>query len=199
MLSQADLTGSLDILTLAKEIIRRRDEKPGKVYLGLVHRLDRPVGGVMVIAKTSKAAGRLSNQFRERTVKKVYWAVVNGIPRSEEATLKHRLQKDRAMRMTRVVSPKEQGKDAELVYRIVDTRREKSLVEIDLKTGLPHQIRAQVAAIGHPVLGDRKYGAKAPISGGNIALFARSIAFLHPVKKEWQKVTANQPANWPWP
>ncbi len=198
MLSQGDLTGDLDVLSLAKEIIRQRDAKPGNVYLGLVHRLDRPVGGAMVIAKTSKAAGRLSKQFRERVTKKIYRAVVSGTPELFEASLKHRLHKDRARRVTRVVGPNEEGKDGELKYRVVESREGKSLVEVELITGLPHQIRAQLSAIGHPVLGDRKYGADGPLPGGNIALFSRALTFGHPVKKDPVTIVADQPTNWPW-
>ncbi|MCP4678831.1 MAG: RluA family pseudouridine synthase [Deltaproteobacteria bacterium] len=198
MLSQGDLTGDLDVLTLAKEIIRQRDKKPGNVYLGLVHRLDRPVGGAMVIAKTSKAAGRLSKQFRERSTKKIYRAVVQGTPELSEANLQHRLYKDRARRVTRVVGPDKDGKDGELRYYVMESRTGKSLVEVRLITGLPHQIRAQLSAIGHPVLGDRKYGAQRPLPAGNIALFSSSLTFIHPVKNEPMTISAVPPDNWPW-
>jgi 23S rRNA pseudouridine1911/1915/1917 synthase len=198
ILSQGDLTGDLDVLTYAKEIIRRRDNKPGNVYLGLVHRLDRPVGGVMLIAKTSKAAGRLSKQFRERKTKKIYRAVVEGAVEKTMGSLKHRLAKDRSKRLTRVVGADEAGKVAELHFEVVEKKSDKSLLEIDLITGLPHQIRAQLSAIGHPVLGDLKYSAKAPIPGGNIALFAKSITFLHPIKNTYVTVVADPQPDWPW-
>jgi 23S rRNA pseudouridine1911/1915/1917 synthase len=197
MLSQGDLSGDLDALALVKEIIRRRDKKPGNVFLGLVHRLDRPVGGVMVIAKTSKAAGRLSAQFRERATRKIYLAVAAGTPSPEEAVLRHRLAKDRARRITRVVAEHEPGRDAEIAYRLVDARRGRSLVEVELITGLSHQIRVQLAAIGHPIVGDRKYGSKVAYAPGRVALFARSLTFRHPVKKEPVTVTAEPPGDWP--
>jgi 23S rRNA pseudouridine1911/1915/1917 synthase len=197
MLSQGDLTGDLDVLTLARQIIKQRDEKPGNVFLGLVHRLDRPVGGAMVLAKTSKAAGRLSKQFRERDTEKIYLAVVEGEPRQKEGQLMHRLQKDRAARITRVVEEGEPGKPAELVYRVKGFEERKSLLEVELITGLSHQIRAQLAAIGHPVLGDRKYGSTVLFKPGRIALFARSITFRHPTKKTPVTVTAELPADWP--
>jgi len=199
MLSQSDLTGDLDLLTYAKETIRRRDNKPGNVYLGLVHRLDRPVGGTMLIAKTSKAAGRLSKQFRERETKKIYRAVVVGAVETASGTLRHRLSKDGAKRVTRVVGAAETGKNAELNFEVMEKQNGKSLLEIELITGLSHQIRAQLSAMGHPVLGDLKYGAKAPLPGGNIALFAKSITFAHPTKNNAVTVAANPPENWPWP
>jgi 23S rRNA pseudouridine1911/1915/1917 synthase len=199
MLSQSDLTGDLDVLTFAKEIIRRRDNKPGNVYLGPVHRLDRPVGGTMLIAKTSKAAGRLSKQFRERDTKKIYRAIVQGAVEKASGSLKHRLSKDSSTRVTRVVGSGESGKNAELNFTVVEKKSDKTLLEIDLITGLPHQIRVQLSAIGHPILGDLKYGAKAPIPGGNIALYAKSITFVHPTKNSPITVAANPPENWPWP
>ncbi len=198
MLSQGDLTGDLDLLTLAKEIIKRRDHKPGNVYLGLVHRLDRPVAGAMIVAKTSKAAGRLSKQFRERSTKKIYRAVVEGCPRQDRATLTHRMQKDRARRMSRIVGPHEQGKDAVLHYRVLKSGPDTSLVEVELVTGLSHQIRVQLSTMGCPILGDRKYGSTLVGGNGTIALYAHSISFRHPVKNEPITIVAGPPPNWPW-
>jgi 23S rRNA pseudouridine1911/1915/1917 synthase len=198
MLCQGDLTGDLDLLTLAKERIKKRDRKPGNVYLGLVHRLDRPVGGVMVLAKTSKAAGRLSRQFREREIQKVYWAVVEGKPDPDAATLAHRLLKDPATRTTRVVVGGDApGRPAELSYRVMETRGDLSQVEVLLLTGLSHQIRVQLAAIGHPILGDRKYGAGHRLPRGYIALLARSLTLQHPTKKTPVAITAAPPTDWP--
>jgi 23S rRNA pseudouridine1911/1915/1917 synthase len=198
MLSQGDLTGDLDLLTLAKEILKRRDNKLGNVYLGLVHRLDRPVAGVMIVAKTSKAAGRLSKQFRERSTKKIYRAVVEGRPEQDRATLTHRLQKDRANRLSRVVGLNEQGRDGVLSYRVLDSSADHSLIEVDLKTGLSHQIRVQLSTIGCPILGDRKYGSTMAGGSGTIALYARAITFHHPVKNEPMTIVAEPPPNWPW-
>ncbi len=160
LLSQGDLSGDLDVLTVVKQMIKTRDQKPGNVYLGLVHRLDRPVGGVMVLAKTSKAAGRLSSQFRERTTQKIYHAVVEGRMSTPQAELTHRLAKDRKSRVTKVVPPHLDGKIAKLSYEVVDADNGLSLLSVRLITGLSHQIRVQLSAIGHPIVGDRKYGAK---------------------------------------
>jgi 23S rRNA pseudouridine1911/1915/1917 synthase len=199
MLSQGDLTGDLDLLTLARETIKRRDGKPGNVYLGLVHRLDRPVSGVMVLAKTSKAAGRLSDQFRRRIPTKIYLAVVHGRPDPTAGRLEHRLVNDRAARMTRVDDSGAGGKTARLRYRTMEEGRDRSLVEVELETGLKHQIRVQLAAMGHAVLGDARYGAKERLPGRAIALHARSLTFEHPVRREPVTVTAETPAGWPWP
>jgi 23S rRNA pseudouridine1911/1915/1917 synthase len=198
ILSQADLSGDLDLLTLAKESLKRRDKKSGNVYLGLVHRLDRPVAGVMVIAKTSKAASRLSRQFREHSARKIYRAVVEGVLSPAKATLTHRLQKDRSGRITRVVASHEPGKEAMLHYAVLESKRDASLVEVELVTGLPHQIRVQLSSTGHPIIGDVKYGAKRDFGKGRIALYARALTFEHPVKKEPMTVEGYPPAGWPW-
>jgi len=200
LLSQADLGGDLDVLTLAREIIKRRDGKPGNVYLGLVHRLDRPVAGVMVLAKTSKAAGRLARMFRQRETRKIYLAVVLGLPDPPAAPLTHRLVRDRPRRLTRIAASGEEGREARLAYRVLETRADRSLVEVELATGLQHQIRAQLALDGHPVAGDRKYGAPDCLAGGPgaIALFAREIGFEHPVRRTPLHVTAPPPLHFPW-
>ena len=198
MLSQGDLSGDLDVLTVVKQFIKTRDRKPGNVYLGLVHRLDRPVGGVMVTAKTSKAAARLSAQFRERSCEKIYHAVVSGTPEPVERELRHRLEKDRATRVTRVVTG-DRGKEARLRFRVLETANDRSLLEVHLITGLSHQIRVQLAASGHPIAGDKKYGATLPYKPGVIALFAAAIRFAHPVSKEPITVTARVPNDWPFP
>ncbi len=199
LLSQGDLTGDVDVLTLARSLIKQRDKKPGNVYLGLVHRLDRPVGGAMIIAKTSKAAGRLSKQFRERSTQKVYRAVVQGAPPAA-GDLEHALIKDRAQRVTRVVSLGAPGaKIARLAFKVLDRRGDRALVEVDLHTGLPHQIRVQLAALGHPIAGDRKYGSGiAPVKVGAIALYSYRLAFAHPVGKHEVVVTAQPPDSFPW-
>lgn len=199
LLSQADLSGDLDVLTLAKQWLKDRYEKPGNVYLGLIHRLDRPVSGVMILAKTSKAAGRLSKVFRERKTRKIYRAVVEGELLPESGELAHRLCKDSTTRKTRVVGPEERGKDARLYYSVLDRSPEKTLVEVRLITGLPHQIRAQLSAEGHPVVGDRKYGSKVPFKLGRIALHAYSLSLAHPVRKQEISVTSPLPGDWPWP
>lgn len=192
MLSQADLTGDLDVLTAAKQIIKQRDNKPGNVFLGLVHRLDRPVSGVMVIAKTSKGASRLSLQFRERTTVKNYWARVEGIPKPTKSELRHRLEKNPATRVTRAVSGT-RGKEARLRYRVLNVDEDTALLEVTLITGLSHQIRAQLSAVGHPIVGDKKYGARRPFCPGAIALMSKSITFSHPTQKELLTISADLP------
>ena len=152
----------------------------------------------MIVAKTSKAAGRLSRQFRERSTRKIYRAVVEGRPDRDQATLRHRLLKDRAKRITRVVQAGAEGKEAVLTYQILDSTRNSSLVEVELLTGLSHQIRVQLSTIGCPILADRKYGATMSGATGTIALYAHSITFRHPVKKEPLTITADPPNHWPW-
>lgn len=198
MLAQADLSGDLDVLTLAKQVIKERDAKPGNVFLGLVHRLDRPVSGVMALAKTSKAASRLSAQFRERETDKRYLAVVAGAPDPVRGELRHFLRKDRAERVTRVVESEAEGKRALLRYEVLEHRGTRSLLRVQLVTGLPHQIRVQLSAAGHPIVGDRKYGSSEPLVRGVVALHAESLALRHPVRREDVVVRADPPDHWPW-
>jgi len=199
LLSQADLGGDLDLLTVLREMLKRRDGKPGNVYLGLVHRLDRPVSGAMMLAKTSKAAARLSDQVRRRVLTKIYRAVVGGAVPPDERELVHDLIKDRATRVTRIAAPGEGGaKQARLCVRGLEMRDDRSLVEVRLITGLPHQIRAQLSAIGHPIVGDRKYGGAPEIAPGRIALYSARLEFDHPVRREPVVATASPPGHWPW-
>ena len=195
MLSQGDLSGDLDVLSAAKQIIKQRDNKPGNVFLGPVHRLDRPVSGVLLTAKTSKCASRLSSQFRERTMTKIYWALVEGMPKPAETELCHRLEKDPATRITRVVSGA-RGKEARLRYRVLKAFEDTALLEVVLITGLSHQIRVQLSAEGHPVVGDRKYGSGRPFHPGAVALMSKSITFSHPTKKEPLTISADLPDSW---
>lgn len=192
LLSQADLTGDLDVLTVVKHILKQRDQKPGNVYLGLVHRLDRPVSGAMILAKTSKSASRLSEALRQRTLHKVYWAIVEGTPEPREALLENRLRKDPRQKRSFIAVPPE-GKLARLGYRVLRSGPSSSLLEVELLTGLHHQIRVQLSHIGHPILGDRKYGAAAPFEAGVIALHARRLRFDHPVQRKPIEVEAELP------
>ena len=206
VLSQSDGSGAPDMLTLLKAYIGEKYEKKGEVYLGLVHRLDRPVGGVMVFAKTSKAAGRLSAQIRERSVQKIYYAVIRGAPQASSARLEHRIKKDRTVNSVRVYEAG--GADmrdkeyAALDYRVLALNADgaSALVGVELLTGRPHQIRAQFAHIGHPVVGDRKYGSRAlrERAADSPALWAASLKFAHPVRQTPVIVAARPPDEYPW-
>lgn len=175
---QADSSKDQDLLTLLKEYIKEKYNKPGNVYLGLVHRLDRPVGGLMVFAKTSKAASRLSKQVQDKTMKKTYMAVVEGKP-EKEGTLKDKLEKDSKTNITKV---SENGKEAILNYKLINAKDNLSLVEINLITGRPHQIRVQFSSRNFPLYGDQKYN-KNP-KKDQIALFAKKLELIHPTTKE---------------
>lgn len=183
--SQADKTEDLDMLTLVKQYIKEKYNKPGNVYLGLVHRLDRPVGGIMIFAKTSKAASRLSNQVREKTFKKKYLVVVDGKVFPKQGSLEDYLYKDERHNMSKVVTKdKKNAKLAKLDYKVLKYNEVKdlSLLEIDLHTGRHHQIRVQLAHFGHSIFGDQKYGTRG--QGKQIALWAYSLTVQHPVTKE---------------
>lgn len=199
MPSQADDSQDPDLLTVLKEDIKRRYSKPGNVYLGLVHRLDRPVGGVMVFAKTSKAASRLSDAVRTRRFHKTYLAVIHGTPRDRQGKLRHYLLKDAKRNHVSVVSPQEQGaKEALLEYEVLTSSDKLSLVKVNLHTGRPHQIRVQFAAIGCPLYGDQRYGARVNVPGQQIALWAAHLSFEHPTTKEWLHFTNAPPETVPW-
>ena len=181
VLSQADNTGDVDMLTLVKKYIKEKYNKPGNVYLGLVHRLDRPVGGVMVFAKTSKAASRLSDQIRKNEFDKTYLAVVHGIIKEKEGTFKDYLKKNSDGNT--VVTNEKNGKLSILHYKVLDINKEKNetLVKIKLETGRHHQIRVQFSSRGYPLCGDQRYGK---MDNTQIALYACKLEFIHPVKRE---------------
>ncbi|MBC2743786.1 MAG: RNA pseudouridine synthase [Desulfosarcina sp.] len=182
LLVQGDRTGDGCLLDLGKQWLKERYHKPGKVFLAMVHRLDRPVAGVVLFARTSKAAGRLSKQFRERTVQKHYLAVVSGTVSSESGRLIHHIE--RHDRLSRVVpAPTDSSQEARLRYTVLGTDRDKSLLRISLETGRRHQIRIQLANLGYPILGDLRYGADAPLHGRQIALLAHELKVDHPTKK----------------
>ena len=203
VLSQADATGGPDLLTLIKRHIKQRDSKTGNVFLGLVHRLDRNTGGAMVFAKTSKAAARLSAQIRERAFEKTYLAVVEGTPRPERGRLEHVLEKDASENVVTVRAPADddgassRGRHAVLDYETLATREGRSLVRVRLVTGRTHQIRAQLAAIGTPIVGDRKYGA-AGARAAAIALWSASLRFRHPTRDEAVVVQSAPPPDALW-
>lgn len=179
VLSQSDSTGDDDLLSMVKLYIKEKYKKPGNVYLGLIHRLDRPVGGIMVFARTSKAASRLTKQVQEHSIAKKYYAIVHGKLEKTSGTLIDYLEKlDNG---STIVSDK--GKRAELYYRIIKylANDDISLVDIELKTGRHHQIRVQFSSRGHAICGDQRYGV---LDNRQIALYAYSLSFDHPITKE---------------
>jgi 23S rRNA pseudouridine1911/1915/1917 synthase len=192
MLTQGDRTGDISLFDLAKDYIKEKYQKPGEVYVGLVHRLDRPAGGVVVFSRTSKGARRMSERFREREVKKIYWAVVEGIVDPPAGELFHYLSKSGKM-MKITTDEDSKAQEARLTYEVVDSRDDRSLLEIDLITGRKHQIRAQMGAIGHPIVGDIKYGSNIEFMRGAIALFSRSLTFTHPVSGVEMTINADPP------
>ena len=184
--SQADKTTDEDMLTLIKKYIKEKYNKPGEVFLGLVHRLDRPVGGIMVFARTSKAASRLSEAIRTNNFSKRYLAVVEGKFESTQGSFEDYLFKDEALNKSKVVSKDKKGaKLAKLNYEVIAEVNGRSLVKIDLETGRHHQIRVQFSHAGHPLVGDQKYGRTNP--GVQIALWAYELEFKHPTKDEIMK------------
>jgi 23S rRNA pseudouridine1911/1915/1917 synthase len=195
--SQEDNTKDIDMLTLLKQELKTKYNKPGNVFLGLVHRLDRPVGGVMVFAKTSKSASRLSEQIRLREFNKTYLAVIHGIPEKLNDTLKHCLLKDNATNTVKVVKSDVKGaKEAVLDYTVLESKEGLSLVKIILHTGRPHQIRVQFAQIGHSLYGDQKYGKDEEFR--QIALWSNSLTFAHPISKKKITFTSQPPNDYPW-
>ena len=173
------------MVTLLKEDLKIRYNKPGNVYLGLVHRLDRPVGGTMVFAKTSKSAARLSEQIRQKEFFKTYMALIHGKPQKQKDTLVHYLIKDHKTNTVTVVKKGLKGaKEAVLDYEVISSKTSFSLVKINLKTGRPHQIRVQFSAIGHSLYGDQRYGHTVNKAGQQIALWSYKISFAHPTLKK---------------
>ena len=183
--SQSDKTNDINMLTICKKYIKEKYNKPGNVYLGLVHRLDRPVGGIMIFAKTSKSASRLSNQVREKTFKKKYLAVVDGKPENKTGILEDYLYKDERNNISKVVNKdKKNAKYAKLEYELIvyDEVKNLSLLSINLYTGRHHQIRVQLSNFGHSIFGDQKYGTRG--KGKQIALWAYELEIEHPITKE---------------
>jgi len=182
---QEDISGDPDLLTLLKNDLKKRYGKPGNVYLGLIHRLDRPVGGVMVFAKTSKAASRLSDMLRKKEFTKGYLAVVHGVFEKKSGKLEHYLLKDREKNIVSSVPASQKGgKHAILEYRVIGTKENLSLVYVNLLTGRSHQIRVQMSESGHPIFGDQKYGKGKNSPGKQIALHSYRLEFIHPVQKK---------------
>jgi len=198
LLAQGDRSAGANLLDMARHWIKTRYHKPGNVFIGLVHRLDKPVAGVMVFARTSKAAGRLSAQFREGRVVKRYLAVVEGIVAPGITRLENDLE--RRPEGSRILSgPGPASQAARLSFERLDTGRSTSLVAVTLETGRRHQIRLQLAHAGHPIVGDRRYGAAESLAGGQIALLARELGFDHPTRHEPLTFFCPLPVGWPWP
>lgn len=198
-LSQKDKTGDSSIDSEVKKYLAEKYNKPGEVFLGIVHRLDRPVGGVMLFARTSKALERLNEIFRTREVKKTYLAIVAERPPEDEGVLNNFLKKNEQQNKTYVYENEVKGsKSASLSYRLAGRSDRYFLLEIELHSGRHHQIRAQLAKIGCPVKGDLKYGYPRSNEDGSISLFARRLEFLHPVKKEKLTITAKFPKGDVW-
>ena len=196
---QADSSGDKDFLTMLKEDIKMRYNKPGNVYLALVHRLDRPVGGVMLFAKTSKAASRISNEIRKQAMERKYLAVVEGTPKKKSGELNHFLYKDKEKNIVHAVGKNHpQAKRAILHYEVVATSKGFSLLSVELYTGRPHQIRVQLAENGTPLYGDQKYGSKNNRPGMQIALWAHQLTVKHPTKDEQVHVVSEPPFVYPW-
>ncbi len=193
---QEDISKDKDLLTLLKENIKIRYNKPGNVYLGLVHRLDRPVGGVMVFAKTSKAASRLSDSIRKNEIQKIYKAVILSANLKQKDTLTDYLIKDSKTNITTTTS-KEKGKKSILEYETLETKDNLSLVKIKLETGRSHQIRVQFSSRNAPLYGDQRYNKNAK-KGQQIALWATSLKLVHPVSKEVMTFTSEPPKTFPW-
>jgi 23S rRNA pseudouridine1911/1915/1917 synthase len=203
LLTQGDATGEPTLLDWARGSLKARFQKPGNVFVGLVHRLDRPTSGVVLLARTSKAASRLSAQFREGKIEKVYRAIVEGTCPQESGTWTDTLWKDEGRNVVEVVGEGTKGgRDAALAFRVLARRAGSTLIELRPATGRGHQLRVQLASRGLPIAGDRKYGASTTLMAVDgkprIALHACRLTFTHPTRPEAISVDATEPADWPW-
>lgn len=191
---QGDKTGDKPLSEMLKEWLKEKYAKPGNVFVGVTHRLDRPVSGLVIFAKTSKALSRLNEMFRTGQVKKTYWAVVKNNPPAQAGTLVHYLTRnEKQNKSTAYISPRTGAQRAELDYALIATGDNYKLLEVDLKTGRHHQIRCQLAKMGCPIKGDLKYGAERSNPDGGISLHARRVCFEHPVSHVVVDVTAPVP------
>ena len=198
-LVQGDKTGDLPLSDWVKQYIKKKYDKPGEVFLGTVHRLDRPTSGIVIFAKTSKALERMNKMFREKEIDKTYWALVKNKPSKTKARLEDFLVKDPKTNKSKVTAENTANrKKAILNYQIRQTLNNYYLLEINLETGRHHQIRTQLAAIGCPIKGDLKYGFPRSNKDAGISLHARQIEFIHPVKKEPLKIVAPCPKDTLW-
>ena len=196
---QGDKTGDEPLVESLKEFIKQRDNKPGNVFLGVVHRLDRPVGGAVIFAKTSKALARLNEMLREGKIHKTYWAITRNRPPKESDELVHYITTtEKTNKSYASTKPRNNAKEARLKYTLLACGKTLNLVEVELLTGRKHQIRVQLGAIGCPIRGDLKYGDKRSNDDGSISLLARKIDFIHPVSKQPVSVTAPVPDDQVW-
>lgn len=196
---QGDRTGDMPLSELLKIYLRNKYNKPGNVFAGVIHRLDRPVSGVVLFAKTSKALARMHVLFKEKTIHKTYWAVVKNKPVNDSGTIKNYLLKNERLNKSFVVPADTAGASlSELHYKIIANSDNYYLIEVNPVTGRHHQIRVQLSHIGCPIKGDQKYGGFRSEADGSILLHARKINFLHPVKNEEVEVVANPPKNGLW-
>lgn len=187
ILVQSDITGDKSLLEICKEYIKKKYNKSGNVFLGLVHRIDRPAAGIVIFARTSKAASRLSEQFRNKRIKKFYNIIVEGILETKSMVIEDIITNEKGINQRAI-----------LKYNVINEKNNLSLIEIELITGRKHQIRKQFANIGHPVLGDLRYGDKNCLSDKSIALLAKKIIFEHPVNKNSITLEVDMPNNYPW-
>ena len=193
---QGDKTGDTPLSETVKAYIKEKYNKPGEVFLGVTHRLDRPVSGVVLFARTSKALTRLNDMFRDKSIKKTYWAIVKNRPELPEARLEHHLVRNEKQNKSFAYDkPQANSKQAALSYRTLAQSDNYTLLEIELETGRHHQIRCQLAKIGCPIKGDLKYGFPRSNPNAGISLHARSVEFIHPVSKETISITAPTPAD----
>ncbi|MFM2269104.1 MAG: hypothetical protein RL757_2545 [Bacteroidota bacterium] len=202
LLVQGDETGDTPLVDFVKEYIRIRYDKPGDVFLGVCHRIDRPVSGAVIFARTTKALSRMNILFRDQKIDKTYWAVVNERPEVEFGTLEHYLWKDRERNITKALeAPSRRHPDAKfstLSYELISSQGEQHLLEVKPATGRPHQIRAQLAKLGTPIKGDVKYGARGGNKDQSIHLHCKKMSFVHPVLKEQIEIEAEVPNDQIW-
>lgn len=191
---QGDKTGDVPLSDMVKQYLKEKYQKPGNVFVGVTHRLDRPVSGLVIFAKTSKALSRLNEMFKDGEIKKTYWAIVKECPKQEEAELTHYLVRNEKQNKSYAYAEEvKNSKKAVLHYKLIARSDNYYLLEVDLKTGRHHQIRCQLAKMGSPIKGDLKYGAPRSNPDGSICLHARSVKFIHPVSKEWIELEAPVP------
>lgn len=199
ILVQGDSTGDLPLSEMVKDYIREKYQKPGNVFCGVIHRLDRPVSGLVVLARTSKGLERMSKLFKERKIEKTYWALVKERPEEDSGTLVHWLIKDKTKNTTRAyLKPYKEALRSELKYTIKAKVNKYFLLEVEPITGRPHQIRVQLAKMGSPIKGDIKYGYPERNKDGSIHLHARKLSFIHPIKNDLTTISARLPNDQVW-